>query len=137
MTRAACFLAGPAGVLLLWPTAGRERPRFVQNGHQNRVRRWQLGLRWPCLGYICAPWAPGPLFLSVLSRVYFPLSNSARFVLSQYLARSGNVRWTCPSGQWLVLGSGCSSTCPPARRSTSARAMDCAGKRAFGNRAAA
>ena len=74
MTRAACFLAGPAGVLLLWPTAGRERPRFVQNGYQNRVRRWRIALAWPWLGYMCGPWAPGHLFLSVLSRLDAPLS---------------------------------------------------------------
>ena len=64
-------------------------------------------------------------------------TNSASFLLPQYTARSQNVRWTCPSGRWLGMCYRCLSTCPRTRRSTSARATDCAGKRAFGNRVAA
>ena len=64
-------------------------------------------------------------------------TESAAFLLPQYLAWPENVRWTCPSGWWLGFYSHCLSTCPRARRSTSARATDCAGKRAFGNRVAA
>ena len=44
---------------------------------------------------------------------------------------------TCPSGCWLSSCSHSLSPCPRARRGTSARATDCAGKRTFGNRVAA
>ena len=45
----------------------------------------------------------------------FAPTNSASFLLSRYLARSGNVRWTCPSGWWLGWCAHCLSTCPRAR----------------------
>ena len=64
-------------------------------------------------------------------------TNSAAILLSQYTVRSGSHPRSCPSGWWLGFCSHCLSTCPRARRSTSARATDCAGKRAFGNRVAA
>jgi len=45
-------------------------------------------------------------------------TNSAAFLLAEYLARPGNVRWVCPSGWWLGPCSHCLSTCPRARSST-------------------
>ena len=64
-------------------------------------------------------------------------TNSAAILLPQYLSCAHGARGTCPSGWLLGFCSHCLSTCPRARRSTSARATDCAGKRAFGNRVAA
>ena len=64
-------------------------------------------------------------------------TNSAAILLLQYLAWPENVRRACPSGWWLGVCSHLFSICPRTRRCTSARATDCAGKRAFGNRVAA
>ena len=75
-TGSARCLAGPPGVLLLWPTAGRERPRFVQNGYLNRVRRWQIGLRWRGLGCLHARGGAFALFRGDLSRIGMPLSSN-------------------------------------------------------------
>ena len=79
---------------------------YVMTSQDGRLDRLFL-LFFACTGFFCS-------------------TNSARFALPQCLTRPGNVRWACPSGRWLVLVSGCSSTCPPARRSPSARATDCA-----------
>ena len=64
-------------------------------------------------------------------------TNSAAILLAQYLSCAHGARRPCPSGWWLSSCAHCLSTCPRARRSTSARATDGAGKRAFGNPATA
>ena len=52
------------------------------------------------------------------------ITNSASFLLAQYLSCAHGARGTCPSGWWLGFCSHCLSTCPRTRRGTSARATD-------------
>ena len=76
------------------------------------------------------------VFICCPDRVCACTSPSA-IQLAGRLAWPEIVHWTCPSGWWLGWFAHFLSTCPRARRSTSARATDCAENRAFGNRVAA